>query len=62
MGKVTLIKPEKDPDPVATAYRVVRDATLLQSELTNAEKVAVLELVKFELLRNLQSNLDGVSG
>lgn len=57
-SNLRLIKPVPDPDPMATAYRVVRDATLCQQGISNAQKVAVLELVKHEIVRNMQSHLD----
>lgn len=58
MTTITLIRPEPDPDPQATMYRVVRDATLCnENGVSNAEKVAILELVKLEILRNMQSRL-----
>lgn len=45
-------------DQLATAYKKVRDATFTTENITNAEKIAVLELVKFEVLRDCQSQLD----
>lgn len=48
-------------DPVAKAYQVVRDATL-GSSISNAEKVAVLDLVRHELLERMSAQIrSGVS-
>ena len=46
-------------DPLARCYARVRDATLGDDDLAPAQVVAVLELVKWEILRNLQSQIDG---
>ena len=45
-------------DQLALAYRKVRDATMASEKITNAEKVAVLELVKAEIVRFMQSEID----
>lgn len=45
-------------DEQGEAYRRVRDATFCNENITSAEKIGILELVKFEILRNLQSQLD----
>lgn len=45
-------------DPLGRCYARVRDATLLNAELEPAQVLGVLELVKFEILRNLQSHMD----
>ena len=48
-------------DEVAESYRAVRDATLCNESMSAAEKVAVLELVKAELMRNMVDALDAES-
>ncbi len=59
MSMLTLIRPEEDPDPMATMYRVVRDATLCkEAGVSNAQKIAILELVKAEIVRNVQAEID----
>lgn len=45
-------------DPLAEAYKRVRDATLFDKTISNAEKIAILELVKHEILRNIQAVID----
>lgn len=46
-------------DPVQAMYQRVRDATVCnEAGASNADKVAVLELVKAELLRNLLNEID----
>jgi hypothetical protein len=35
-------------DPIAKAYKVVRDATLLNKDLNTAEVIALLETLKAE--------------
>lgn len=37
---------------VARAFQIVRDATYLNDMLSVAEKIAVLELIKHELLKD----------
>lgn len=44
--------------PMAQAYKAVRDATLCNDEITNAEKIAVLELIKHEVLCDVQAEID----
>lgn len=39
--------------PVAVAYACIRDLTVLNADLSQAEAVAVLELVKAELLKGM---------
>ena len=48
--------PQKDP--LADAYRRVRDATKVNERLNPAEALAVLEQVKFEILRDNQGVID----
>lgn len=51
---VSLVPATPDPQPIGTMYRVVRDATVMhEGGVSTAEKIAVLELVKAELLRGL---------
>ena len=47
-----------DPN-LAAAYRVVRDATFCNEDISTADKIAVLELVKHEILTNALANLSG---
>ena len=58
MTKITLIRPEPDPDPMGTMYRVVRDATVCGESCSNAQKIAILELVKAEIVRYVQAEID----
>lgn len=59
MSTVTVIHGTPDPDPMATMYRKVRDATYCNEDgVSNADKVAVLELVKSEIIRNMQARID----
>lgn len=45
-------------DCLADVFTKVRDATVCNSEISNAEKVAVLELVKAEIVRHMQQEID----
>lgn len=45
-------------DPVAAAYRKVRDATACNQDISVATSVGILEQVKFEILRNAQQRID----
>ncbi len=40
------------------AYQQVRDATFCNTDISNAEKIALLEQVKWELLRSNQTRID----
>jgi hypothetical protein len=44
-------------DSLAEAYIRVRDATFCNQDISNAEKIAVLEQVKHEILTNTQSRI-----
>lgn len=44
-------------DAVAAAYETVRDATFTAG-LSRAEALGVIELVKYELLREMQGEVD----
>lgn len=44
--------------PTAKAYKAVRDSTLLNPNLSTADQIGVLELVKFEILRGAQASVD----
>lgn len=48
----------KTLDPMAAAYKKVRDATFCNEDLSNAEKLGVLEQVKYEILRDTQRQID----
>lgn len=45
-------------DPAALAYALVRDATHLNPNITPSTAVAVLELVKAEIIATLQKHID----
>lgn len=44
-------------EPLADVYKTIRDATVCNQEISNSEKVAVLELVKHELITNMHASL-----
>lgn len=44
-------------DATATAYQAIRDATYADG-LSRAESLGVLELVRYELLREMQRDID----
>ena len=44
-------------DPTALLYKLVRDA-VINSEASNAVKIATLSLVTHELLANMQAEID----
>ena len=45
-------------DAIAYAYKEVRDATLCNEALSSGDAVAVLELVKYEIVRRMQRDID----
>lgn len=55
---VTLIKPIVDPDPVATFFRVVRDAAR-SGPIPLAVRISVLELVKQEMVSSALAAIHG---
>ena len=44
-------------DEIAEVYCLVRDATVCNESISSAEKLAVLELIKFELLTNMHEQV-----
>jgi len=52
---VTHLQP---PDPTAEMYRKVRDIIICSDGVSNAERVSILELLKAELIRGIQAELD----
>lgn len=61
------MQPTKQPDntlmnkhakQVAEAYGQIRDAVRATEKVTMAEVIAILELVKAELVREVQSQID----
>jgi hypothetical protein len=56
--KVLEMNKYRDTDPTAEIYRKVRDAAFYTGDVPAATRIAVLELVKAELVRNLQSQID----
>lgn len=46
-------------DPTAELYRKIRDAALYEDGVPMVLRIAVLELVKTEMLLNLQAEIDG---
>lgn len=55
--KVLLFQ-KSEADPVADLYRKIRDAALFTENVPMGLRVAALELVKNELLRTMQSEID----
>jgi hypothetical protein len=47
-----------EKDDVARAYQIIRDASVCNLGITNAEAVAILELCKNELLVDMQKVVD----
>ena len=43
---------------ISKAYKTVRDATVCSGELSTADQIAVLEQVKYEILRDNQISID----
>lgn len=56
--RVLEMSKHRDSDPTAEIYRKVRDAALFTSDVPAAMRIAVLELVKAEIVRNLQAEID----
>lgn len=57
MAKVVLINTAKPDDPVATAYKWIRDAALSE-DLPSGMAIAILEMVKAEIIRDQQAQID----
>jgi hypothetical protein len=53
-----VLHPRKISDHVADVYGKVRDATICNDNIAPADCIAILELVKAELLRDVQSQID----
>lgn len=53
-----VLHPRKIDDHMADVYGKVRDATVCNCNLSTAGCIAVLELVKAELIRDAQSQID----
>lgn len=53
--KVTHLAPI---DPVAEMYRRVRDIVVLSDGVGQGDRIGILELLKNELIRNRQSQID----
>lgn len=53
-----VLHPRKIDDHMADVYGKVRDATVCNGNLSNAGCIAVLELVKAELIRDVQAQID----
>lgn len=45
-------------DPVAQMYRRVRDAIVCDAEVATGIRIGILELVKAELVRDMQAQID----
>lgn len=53
-----VLYPPKSADPVADMYRKIRDAAMFAEDVPAAFRVAALELVKAEIVRNMQDSID----
>jgi hypothetical protein len=47
----------EDMNALAKAYKSTRDATLCNDAISNSEKIAILELIKQEILIEVQKNI-----
>lgn len=57
MSNVTRMPGTEPLDEQASAYKKVRDATVCDESLSNAEKLGVLDLVRHEILTSMHNEL-----
>lgn len=59
---IKLLDRKPPTDPLASFYATIRDAARLTENITLAERITVLEVVKAELVRDFQTKIDEVEG
>lgn len=55
---LALVDRKPPTDPLALFYATIRDAARLTDNITLAERIAVLDVVRSELVRDFQAKID----